>query len=264
MGRTFRGMTNHSSPAGDLRSVEFAGTDMCGAQFRRVDLRHAWFREVDLRGVRMRGVALIDADLDGEMDRLRIWGVEVAPLVEAELDRRHPERAVLQATEPADLQGGCAGLEAMWAATVERVAGMPVGTQDVSVAGEWSFAQTLRHLVLATDAWLGKAILRRERPFHPLGVLFSEAVGHEAEFGIDADATPSWETVLEVRAGRVAMVREYLATVSPVELAGERPDPWGGDWEPSVLQCLRVIFQEEWHHHRYAVRDLGTIDAGRA
>jgi hypothetical protein len=264
MGRSFRGMTNHSSPVGDLRGVEFAGRDMRGTQFRRVDLRDAWFREADLRGVTMRGVALIDADLDGEMDRLRIWGVEVAPLLEAELDRRHPERAALRATEPADLQTGWAGLEAMWAATVERVTGMPAGTHDVSVDGEWSLAQTLRHLVLATDAWLGKAILRRERPFHPLGVLFSEAVGHEAEYGIDADATPSYETVLEARAGRVAMVRDYLATVTPEDLVGERSDPWGGDWEPSVLQCLRVIFQEEWHHHRYAVRDLDTIDAGRA
>ena len=48
----------------------------------------------------MRGVALVDADLDGEIEGLRIWGVEVAPLLEAELDRRHAERAVLHATEP--------------------------------------------------------------------------------------------------------------------------------------------------------------------
>jgi hypothetical protein len=254
-------MTEHTGR--DLRAVEFTGRDMRGAQFRRVDLRDAWFREVDLRGVKMRGVALMDADLDGEMDRLRIWGVEVAPLVEAELDRRHPERAVLHATGPADLQTGWAGLEAMWASTVERVAGMPAGTEEVSVAGEWSFAHTLRHLVLATDAWLGKAILGRERPFHPLGALFSEAVGKEAEYGLDAGATPSYAAVLEARAGRVVMVRDYLAIVRPEDLAGERADPWGSEWKPSVLQCLRVIFEEEWHHHRYAVRDLDTIDAGR-
>jgi hypothetical protein len=198
------------------------------------------------------------------MERLRIWGVEVAPLVEAELDRRHPERAVLHATEPADLQAGWAGLEAMWAATVERVAGMPSGTQDVSVDGEWSFVQTMRHLVLATDAWLGNAILRQERPFHPLGLLFREAAGREAEFGIDADASPSYAEVLEARAGRVAMVRDYLAAVTPEELAGERDDPWGSEWKPSVLQCLRVIFDEEWNHHRYAVRDLEAIDVDKS
>jgi hypothetical protein len=237
---------------------------MRDAQFRMVDLRDAWFRLVDLRGVRMRGVSLAGADLDGELDGLRIWGVEVAPLVETELDRRHPERAVLRATDPGDLRAGWAGLEAMWAATVERIAAMPPGTEEVSVDGEWSFAQTLRHLVLATDVWLGRTILRRERPFHPLGVLFSEAAGSEAEYGLDVDATPSFTEVLEARAGRVAMVRDYLAAVTPEELTTTRPHPWGGERPPTVLECLRVIFDEEWHHHRYAVRDLDAIDAGRA
>ena len=170
---------------------------------------------------------LVDADLDGVIERLTIWGVDVAPLVEAELDRRHPERAVLRATEPADLRTGWAGLEAMWAATVERVAGMPVGTHGVSIDGEWSFDQTLRHLVLATDAWLGKAILRRAHPYHRLGLLFSEAAGREAELGLDADAKPSYEEILEARAERMAMVRDYLAAVTPDDLAGDCVNPWG-------------------------------------
>jgi hypothetical protein len=248
--------------AADPSGVEFSDRDMRAAQFRMVDLRDASFRMVDLSGVKMRGVALVDADFDGEMEGLRICGVEVAPLVEAELDRRHPERAAFRATEPAELQAGWAGLEAMWAATVDRVAQMPGGTQDVSVDGEWSFAQTLRHLLLATDAWLGKAILGEAQPFHPLGVLFSEWAGREAEVGLDAGATPSYAEVLDARAGRMAMVREYLAGVTSDDLAGECADPWGGEWRPTVLDCLRVIFHEEWHHHRYAVRDLDAIVAG--
>ena len=140
--------------------------------------------------------------------------------------------------------------------------GRAVPPQGVSVDGEWPFDHTLRHLVLATDGWLGKAILRRPHPFHRLGVLFSEAGDREAELGIDADATPSYEEVLEARAERMAMVRDYLAAVTSDDLAGECADPWGGAWKPSVLECLRVIFDEEWHHHRYAVRDLDAIDAG--
>ena len=46
---------------------------------------------------------------------------------------------------------------------------MPAGTVDESVDGEWSFAQTLRHLVMATDMWLRGAILGVEQPFHPIG-----------------------------------------------------------------------------------------------
>ena len=57
----------------------------------------------------------------------------------------------------------------------------------------------------------------------------------------------------------MSIVREYLGVVTPDELAGERADPWGGQWKPSVVDCLRVSFDEEWHHHRYAVRDLDVI-----
>lgn len=233
-----------------------------GIVFDRGDLRGASFRNVDLRGVRMRGVELGDADLDGDVDGLRIHGVEVAPLIGAELDRRHPERAVMRATDPADLQSGWVGLEAMWDATVARVEAMEPGTEHVSVDGEWSLAQTLRHLVFATDVWLGATILGRERPFHPIGQLFSEIAGRETQFGLDPDADPSLAEIVAVRAGRRAMVRDYLADVTPEQLAETRDDPWGPGRKPTVLQCLRVIFNEEWHHHRYATRDLDAIELG--
>src|SRR5262245_9606145 len=147
--------------------------DLVGAEFVGADLRGAWFRESDLSGVRIRGADLTGADLDGEIDGLRINGVEVAPLVEAELDHRYPERTALGARDADSMRAGWARLEAMWAPTLERVAAMPAGTVDVSVDGEWTFAQTLRHLVMATDAWLGSAILGRPDPYHPIGVPFS-------------------------------------------------------------------------------------------
>ena len=28
----------------------------------------------------------------------------------------------------------------------------------------------------------------------------------------------------------------------------------------TTLSCLHVILEEEWEHHRYAVRDLDAID----
>ena len=248
----------------DRRAAELVGDDLRGAQLRQVDLRDAWFRGADLSRVRMRGVWLFEADIDGDIQGLRIWGVEVAPLLEAELDRRHPERAVLRATDPVDLRAGWSRLQAMWTATIARVTSMPAGTEDVSVDGEWSFAQTIRHLVLATDAWLGKAILGRDRPFHPLGLLFSELAGREADFGLDATVTPTFAEVLAARTGRTAMVGDYLKAVTPDELAAPCADPWGGGWAPTVLACLRVIFNEEWQHHRYATRDLDTLGAAGA
>ena len=246
--------------------VRFADKDdLRGAEFFRADLRDARFRDTALTGARMRGVDLSGADLDGSISGLRICGVEVEPLINAELDRRHPERTILEATEPDALRTGWARLEAMWAATVDRVRAMPPGTQDVSVDGEWSFAQTLRHLVLSTDGWLGQAILGREKPFHPLGVLFWEASGEENAFGLVAsDADVPFEEVLAARAGRVAMVREFLADVTQEQLDSVCGAPGWDDAENAadmtVLRCLRVHFNEECHHHRYAVRDLDAIE----
>jgi hypothetical protein len=136
---------------------------------------------------------------------------------------------------------------------------MPEGTVDVSVDGEHSFAQTLRHLVLATDAWLGRAILEIEQPFHPLGI----GVGAEsrADLSIFVTVPPSYAEVLVARADRVAMVRDFLATVTADELATTRKNPWAPEYQQTTLSCLHVILEEEWEHLRYALRDLDITEA---
>ena len=214
----------------------------------------------------MRGVQVDGADIDapwllsGEASLL-VNGVDVAPFVDAELNRRFPGRAEQRATDPDGLRAAWAVLEATWAATVERVAGMPDGTVEISVDGEWSFAQTLRHLVLATDTWLGRAVLEIEQPYHPLGL---RDAATEDEGTPAAAVTPSYAEVLEARADRVAMVRDFLATVTPDELADERRNPHDPACPETVLSCLHTILEEEWEHHRYAVRDLAAIEARAA
>jgi hypothetical protein len=67
--------------------------------------------------------------------------------------------------------------------------------------------------------------------------------------------------VLEVRAGRVAMVRDFLATVTAEALAAPHKNPHDPEFQETTLSCLHVILEEEWEHHRYAVRDLDAIEA---
>jgi hypothetical protein len=240
----------------DLQEAEFVDANLRGARFRRADLSGVVMRAVDVQG------ADIDAPwlFDGE-SFLRVNGVDVIPLVEAELNRRFPGRADRRAADPDGLRAAWAVLEQTWAATLERVAAMPAGTVDVSVGGEWSFAQTLRHLVMATDAWLGRAILEIEQPFHPIGQPNAEYETDGNDMSVFAAVAPSYADVLEVRAGHVAMVRDFLATVTSDDLAAIRKNPWAPEYPETILSCLHVILQEEWEHHRYAVRDLDTIDA---
>lgn len=235
-----------------------------GAEFLQTDLQGARFVEADLSGAVMRGVEVSGADIDSpwlfeDGSSLRVNGVDVIPFVEAELNRRFPGRAGRRAADPDGLRAAWAGLERTWAATLGRVAAMPAGTVDMSVSGEWSFAQTLRHLVSATDVWLGRAILETGQPFHPLGLPYTGAEG--LDLSVLTTVAPSYAEVLEARADRVAMVRDFLATITPDALAAPRQDPWGEPYPRTVLSCLHVILGEEWEHHRYAVRDLDAIEA---
>jgi len=246
----------------------FTGSDdLQGAEFVDADLRGARFRRADLSGVVMRAVDVREADIDapwlfrGGESFLLVNGVDVIPLVESELNRRFPGRAPRRATDPDGLRAAWAALERTWAATLERVAAMPAGTVDVSVGGEWSFAQTLRHLVMATDVWLGRAILDVGQPFHPIGQPNAEYETDGYDLSIFATVAPSYADVLEVRAGRVAMVRDFIAAVTSDDLAAVRKNPWAPEYPETILSCLHVILGEEWEHHRYAVRDLDAIEA---
>ena len=245
----------------------FTGSDdLQGAEFVDADLSGARFVGANLSGAVMRGVQVEDADIDapwllsGE-SFLLVNGVDVTPYVEAELNRRFPGRAEQRAEDPEGLRAAWAALERTWGATLDRAAAMPEGTVDVSVAGEWSFAQTLRHLVLATDMWFGLAIQAKDQPFHPLGLTDNSLEEEGFDTSIFATDPPSYAEVLAARAERQAMVRDYLAGVTAEELAAPHANPHDPDHSVTTLNCLHVILEEEWEHHRFAVRDLAVIES---
>ena len=231
----------------------FVDTDLRGARFVRADLSGAVMRAVDVDG----------ADIDAPwLESLFVNGVDVAAYVESELVRRFPGRELRGAQDPDGLRRAWDALQSSWAALLERVAGMPAGSVDVSVDGEWSFAQTLRHLVMATDTWLGRGVLGLERPYHPIGQPHAEYETDGCDMSVFSTSTPTYAEVLEARAGRVAMVGDFLADVTEPVLDAPGRDPWDPDHPVTVRSCLHVILEEEWEHQRYAVRDLDAITAG--
>ena len=241
--------------------------DLQGAEFVDADLRGARFVGSDLSGVVMRGVEMAGADIDApwlsDGDAfLLVNGVDVIPFVEAELDRRFPGRADRRAEDPDGLRAAWATLERTWAATLERVAAMPAGTVDVSVDGEWSFAQTLRHLVLATDMWLGRAVLRGRAALPPARAARRRRRGRRLDLSVFATE----HAVVRRGAGGAGGPRRDGARLPRhrhARRAGRDPrEPVGTPQYPeTTLSCLHVILEEEWEHHRYAVRDLDAIEA---
>jgi hypothetical protein len=241
-----------------------ASDDLAGAELRDVDLSGARLVGCDLTGVVMRGVQVDGTEIDApwlfeSRAGLRVNGVDVAPYVEAELNRRLPGRAERHAEDPEGLRSAWDSLQQAWSATLDRVAALPAGIVDESVDGEWSFAQTLRHLVLATDMWLGLAVLDLDRPFHPWGLPDASLREEGFDMTVFSGTEPSYAEVLEARESRVGMVRDYLATVTPDALVTRRKNPHDPAHEETTLGCLHVVLDEEWEHLRYAVRDLDVI-----
>lgn len=250
-----------------FRMARFSQDDeLAGAEFVDTNLRGARFVRGDLSEIRMRAVFMESADIDapflgnGETSLL-VNGIDVAPLVEAELNRRFPGRADRRAETPEALRAAWNDVEQSWDAAVVRAEAMHAGTVDVSVDGEWTFAQTLRHLVMATDTWLRGAVLGVEQPYHPVGVPPAEYETDGYDPSVFSSPDPSYGEALAVRAERVAMVRGYLAAVTPEQLDETRANPWAPDNRKSVRSCLHTIVVEEWEHLRFALRDLDAIDA---
>ena len=122
--------------------AEFVKQDLSGARFEQVDFSRAWFRNVYFTGATLRGAWLEDVDIDGEIRNVRINGVDIVPLVEAELNRRYPERTKL---DPADADGfreAWAIIEQTWPPTVERAERLQIDM--LALGGAWAIQIDLR------------------------------------------------------------------------------------------------------------------------
>jgi hypothetical protein len=146
----------------------------------------------------IRGVELADVDMYGEIVNLTINGVDIGPLIEAELDRRYPDRAKMRPADPAGFHQASDILARLWGQTVERARGLPPGRLHESAGGKWSFIETLRLLVFGADAWIRRAILGDPSPWHPLDLPWNE-MPDTPGVPRDRDARPALEAVLELR-----------------------------------------------------------------
>jgi DinB superfamily/Pentapeptide repeats (8 copies) len=243
--------------------ADFIDEDLTGSRFERVDFTDAQFKAVDFSGVVMRNVDLINVDIYGDVKNLRINDVDVGPFIVAELDKRYPLRVKMRAIDPSGFVEAWDIVERLWDETVGRARALPPELLHVPVKGEWTFIETLRHLVFATDSWINRALLGNPAPWDPLGLPWDEAPD---DLGLprDRDTLPSLDEVLELRRGRMSTVRAVIESLTPSSLDEETVPVAAPGWPPSrsftTRKCLLIILNEEWEHRRYAERDLATLE----
>jgi DinB superfamily/Pentapeptide repeats (8 copies) len=247
----------------DLTGSRFERVDLTGAEFVGVDLTRTRFLSVEFNDVVMRGVGLLDVDIHGEIENVTINGVDIAPLIHAELDRRYPERAKMRPTDPAGFREAWDVVERLWAGTVARARRLDPEQLHESVAGEWSFIETLRHLVFATDAWIRRAILGDPSPWDALDLPWDQ-MPDTPGVPRDREVRPSLDAVLELRHDRMSTMRKVVDGLTDESLNGHTEAVDGPGWpEPRsypVRECLLVVLNEEWEHRLYAERDLDAVE----
>jgi len=248
----------------DLHGSTFERVDLSGAQLRSVDLSDAQFRGVYMSGVVMRGVELVNVEIYGEIVNMTVNGVDIWPLVDAELNRRYPDRAKMRPADAAGFAGAWGILQRLWDQTVERARRLPPELLHESVDGEWSFTETLRHLVFATDSWIRRAIQGDPSPWDPLDLPWDE-MPDTPGVPRDRDVRPSLDAVLELRRDRMSSVRQVIEGLTDASLDTETEPVEGVGWPPPrsfpVREILQIILNEEWEHRLYAERDLDALEA---
>jgi hypothetical protein len=254
--------------------VDFENQQLLDTRFHHVDLSGSTVRDsnlsgMDIRGsyaegLRMRGVVLVDTRIDGEIFGLTVNGVDVSAYVESELDRLDPRRPLVRNPQTLEEFSSAFDLmESLWEETVARAGTFTPEQLNERVDDEFSFLETLRHLVFAHDCWVARGILREPAPWHPLSLPWEEAE-EVAEVPCDRDARPSLDEVLEIRADRLAVVRRVLADLTPDRLDEpiQPPDTPGfvtSDSRDPIGDALRTVLNEEWYHRLFAERDLTEI-----
>ena len=236
-----------------------------GATVREADLTGTTLQECTLTGVRLIGCdwegPLAVSGFAGRLGTVVVEGVDVTAYVEAELDRRHPERVALRRlTTVDDFRAAWARIDALWRDTLADADTLPEEVRQARVGGEWSLVQTLRHLVMATDIWLGRMV-QGVPDFHPLGLPPTDEPAPE---GTDPDRPTSYAEAAAAHTEARERVRALLADLTDDDLprvCTGVPAPGRREESRPVAGCLRVVLDEHVEHRRYALRDLAVLRA---
>lgn len=231
-----------------------------------VTLAGARFHNVDFAGATFTGVLMDDVSIDGYIGSLTINGVEVWPLVRQALGDRHPELDLMESHHPDELREAWQVLREQWRSTEITASALPPPALREQVDHEWSYLQTLRHLVFATDAWVARCVLGRGS-----GAFWSAGLPHTDQppwftqaCGVDPRADPSVAEIEAARRERLETVGEVLDGLTPEQEASPCPRNRAKGWpsrpqEHTVGEAIRVVLSEEWAHRRFAERDLARL-----
>jgi uncharacterized damage-inducible protein DinB len=256
-------------------SQTFEHCDMAGSVFRDVNLGGATFEDVNLAGVticdaNLAGTTIRNANLEGlciedaNIDGLTVFGFRVDELIEAELDRRDPERARLKMRAPYDpgaVREVMARLEELRAAFRQRLratdAGLLAARPD---ADEWSALENVRHMLFAEDLYLNRLILQNDKPWNKLGLLPDFLLSREGYEGVGSESSGDLETVLAAWDAVHADMQAFLVDLTPEKLHSLARN-LDGELVKTVGEILQGLARHDLEHIRQAEAALARLES---
>ena len=247
----------------DKMSQIFEHCDMAGSVFRDVNLGGATFEDVNLAGATIRnanleGLRIEDANIKG----LTVFGFRVDELLQAELDRRDPERARLKMRDlcdPEAVREVMARVEELRAAFRQRLRAMDAGLLATRPgADEWSALENVRHMLFAEDVYLNRFILQNDKPLNRLGMLPDFLQSQEGYEDVGREPSYDLESVLVAWDAVHADMRAFLADLTPERLQSTARN-LDGTPRGTVGEMLQVLARHDLEHIRQAESALERV-----
>ncbi len=224
----------------------FENRDMAGTLFHNVNLYGTTFDDVNLENARiynanLRNVTIDDANIAG----LTIFGFRVDELIEAEMNRRDPERLRLRMRDifdPDEVRRVLAHLDEVRVAFYARLRTIPPDALNAHPGPDrWSALEHVRHLVFAEDMYLNRWLLRNDQPWCKLGFLPPFLEGNPAFAEVGSEPTDDLETVLAAWEAIHAGMKAFVAQITPEILKRDTSDvDFGQRYVGGVLQGMAL------------------------
>lgn len=235
----------------------FENHDFTDSTFWGVRFHRAKFRDADFSGSTFFHVLLSDVSIDGEIKNLVVNGVDVTDYVNNH-DRWWPLRTKLAPDSVDGLVESWTELAREWSALLDRVARVDPAVVSMSINGEWTLSETLRHLVFAMDKWFTMPILGKHA-YSAIGLPHSSAQ-QRLWPGLNLSASPSFAEILATRAAQHEVFRDFVSMMNFGNLPESVSVEENGD-VPTTM-CFHVVLEEEFEHLRYMIRDLAELGVG--
>jgi uncharacterized protein YjbI with pentapeptide repeats len=236
-------------------SEKFEYKDMAGTVFHDVNLAGAVFDDVNLAGARIRNANLENFAIEDAYIRgLTIYGFRIDQLIDAELDRRDPERVRLRMADCTDpecvravldhLREVRAGFSAFLRSTDPALLSARPDPEN------WSAIENLRHLIFAEDLYLNRWLLQNDEPWCQQGLRPAFLMNDARYDGVGSQPTEDIEILLASWEAIHAHMMAFADVLTREELLRDTSTLDFG--QGTVGRVLQTLSQHDLEHIRQA------------